>query len=57
MLLPGHGFLEEVSMVARVKPSAVKDMLSDGREIAFFDVREGGEFGDGHPFFRGLRTL
>ncbi len=38
-------------MVARVEPSAVKDMLSDGREIAFFDVREGGEFGDGHPFF------
>lgn len=34
-----------------VEPGAVRDMLSDGQEIAFFDVRENGQFGDGHPFF------
>lgn len=38
-------------MVASVKPATVKEMLSDGKEIAFFDVREGGQYGDGHPFF------
>ena len=38
-------------MVAMVEANAVRDMLSDGKEIAFFDVREGGQFGDGHPFF------
>jgi rhodanese-related sulfurtransferase len=38
-------------MVAMMDVNAVRDMLSDGKEIAFFDVREGGQFGDGHPFF------
>ena len=38
-------------MVAMVEANAVRDLLSDGKEIAFFDVREGGQFGDGHPFF------
>ena len=38
-------------MVSQVEPQAVKEMLSDGQEIAFLDVREHGQFGDGHPFF------
>ncbi len=38
-------------MISTVEPQAVKEMLSDGQEIAFFDVREHGLFGDGHPFF------
>ena len=38
-------------MVAMVEANGVRDMLPDGKEIAFFDVREGGQFGDGHPFF------
>jgi rhodanese-related sulfurtransferase len=38
-------------VVAMVEANAVRDMLFDGKEIAFFDVREGGQFGDGHPFF------
>ena len=32
-------------------PAAVKAMLSDGGEIAFIDVREHGQYGEGHPFF------
>jgi rhodanese-related sulfurtransferase len=30
---------------------AVKPMLKDGCEIAFLDVREHGQYGEGHPFF------
>lgn len=32
-------------------PAAVKPMLSDGDEIALIDVREYGQYGEGHPFF------
>ena len=39
------------SRADRVAPKTVKDWLSDGQEIAFADVRENGQFGDGHPFF------
>lgn len=30
---------------------AVKRLLGDGEEIAFLDVREHGQYGEGHPFF------
>ena len=38
-------------MTREVRPDEVKAWLSDVEEIAFFDVREAGEFGQGHPFF------
>jgi rhodanese-related sulfurtransferase len=38
-------------MTREVRPEEVKKWLSDGDEIAFFDVREAGQFGDAHPFF------
>lgn len=28
-----------------------KSLLSDGNEVAFLDVREHGQYGEGHPFF------
>lgn len=31
--------------------SAIKPLLSDGAEIAFLDLREPGQYGEGHPFF------
>jgi len=34
-----------------VTPQDVKVMISDGEEIAFLDVREHGQYGEGHPFF------
>ena len=36
---------------ARLSPEAVKPLLTDGGEIAFLDVREVGQYGEGHPFF------
>ena len=38
-------------MSPEITPSTLKTWLSDGAEIAFFDVREHGEYGAGHPFF------
>ena len=38
-------------MTREVRPEDVKAWLSDDDEIAFFDVREAGQFGEGHPFF------
>lgn len=38
-------------MGSTVEAATLKTWLSDGREIAFFDVREPGPFADGHPFF------
>src|SRR5262245_54051326 len=38
-------------MVRLVDAPTIKSWLSDGREIAFLDVREHGEYGEGHPFF------
>ena len=38
--------------MAKSFPAAtVKAMLADGREIALLDVREAGQYADGHPFF------
>jgi len=38
-------------MVGHVDPRTLKKWLSDGREIALIDVREHGQYGEGHPFF------
>jgi rhodanese-related sulfurtransferase len=38
-------------MTARVEAGNIKQWLSDGREIALLDVREHGQYGEGHPFF------
>jgi len=37
--------------VETMTPDAVKAALSDGREIALLDIREHGQYGEGHPFF------
>ncbi|MGF6820818.1 rhodanese-related sulfurtransferase [Paraburkholderia atlantica] len=34
-----------------IPATTVREWLNDEEEIAFFDVREAGEFGEGHPFF------
>jgi rhodanese-related sulfurtransferase len=34
-----------------VTATTVREWLNDNDEIALFDVREAGEFGEGHPFF------
>ena len=38
-------------MAKSIPPATVKAMLSDGDEIALLDVREAGQYADGHPFF------
>src|SRR5215813_3937768 len=38
-------------MPERVNATTLKAWLSDGAEIALIDVREHGQYGDGHPFF------
>jgi rhodanese-related sulfurtransferase len=38
-------------MAASIDAPTLKGALSDGREIALIDVREHGQFGEGHPFF------
>lgn len=35
----------------KITPSQLKPLLTDGDEIAFLDVREHGQYGEGHPFF------
>ena len=37
--------------VDHISPSQLQSMLHDGREIALLDVREAGEFGEGHLLF------
>ncbi|MFX0542703.1 rhodanese-like domain-containing protein [Roseovarius sp. S4756] len=36
---------------ARISVAGVRDALSDGGEVAFIDLREFGQYGEGHPFF------
>ncbi|MFX0545074.1 rhodanese-like domain-containing protein [Roseovarius sp. S1116L3] len=36
---------------ARISVAAVREALRDGAEIAFIDLREFGQYGEGHPFF------
>jgi rhodanese-related sulfurtransferase len=38
-------------MIGRVDAVTLKAWLSDGGELAFIDVREQGQHGEGHPFF------
>src|SRR5690348_17793438 len=38
-------------MVSEIDAPTLKAWLSDRAEIAFLDVREAGQFGEGHPFF------
>src|SRR5512145_107889 len=38
-------------MTGHIDAAALKAWLSDGAEIAFIDVREHGQYGEGHPFF------
>jgi rhodanese-related sulfurtransferase len=38
-------------MTERVDARVLKGWLSDGGEIALLDVREPGQYGEGHPFF------
>ena len=38
-------------MTATIDAATLKAWLSDGGEIALFDVREAGQFGKGHLFF------
>jgi rhodanese-related sulfurtransferase len=38
-------------MPAEIDAPTLKSWLSDGREIALFDVREHGQYGAGHLFF------
>ena len=38
-------------MTATIDAATLKAWLSDGREIALLDVREAGQFGEGHLFF------
>ena len=34
-----------------ISAETLKPLLTDGGEIAFIDVREHGQYGEGHPFF------
>lgn len=38
-------------MAKSIPAATVKAMLADGNEIALLDVREAGQYADGHPFF------
>jgi rhodanese-related sulfurtransferase len=38
-------------MTRTVDSKTLKTWLHDGAEIAFFDVREHGQYGEGHPFY------
>jgi rhodanese-related sulfurtransferase len=40
-----------MTMTRTVDPKTLKNWLHDGAEIAFFDVREHGQYGEGHPFY------
>lgn len=35
----------------KITASELKPLLTDGKEIAFLDIREHGQYGEGHPFF------
>ena len=35
----------------KISAADLKPLLTDGEEIAFLDVREHGQYGEGHPFF------
>ncbi len=35
----------------KITANQLKPLLTDGEEIAFLDIREHGQYGEGHPFF------
>ncbi|MGD1877075.1 MAG: rhodanese-like domain-containing protein [Kiloniellaceae bacterium] len=39
------------NLTQSISPQQLKSALSDGHEIALLDVREHGQYGEGHPFF------
>ena len=39
------------SRQTRTQPSDLNPVLSDGGELALLDIREHGQYGEGHPFF------
>jgi len=38
-------------LAERISAASLKPLLTDGAEIAFLDIREHGQYGEGHPFF------
>ena len=38
-------------MISSIDAQTVRQWLQDGNELAFLDVREHGQYGEGHPFF------
>ncbi len=38
-------------MTHRLAPDAAKALVHSGQEVAFLDLREAGQFGEGHPLF------
>jgi rhodanese-related sulfurtransferase len=47
----GRSLDEGEGMTGRIDAGTLKAWLSDGAEIALIDVREHGQYGEGHPFF------
>src|SRR6478672_5953907 len=42
---------EEQQMAGKIAAASLKSLLSENGELALIDVREPGQFGDGHLFF------
>ncbi|MES2610065.1 MAG: rhodanese-like domain-containing protein [Pseudomonadota bacterium] len=40
-----------MTQAPRISPESTQEWLADGQEVALLDVREAGQFGEGHPFF------
>ncbi len=38
-------------MIRAIDPDAAKALVHSGKEVAFLDIREAGQFGEGHPLF------
>lgn len=38
-------------MIRTIDPQAAKALVHSGKEVAFLDIREAGQFGEGHPLF------
>jgi rhodanese-related sulfurtransferase len=49
--MTAHRGEEEEAMTGCIDARTLKAWLSDGAEIAFLDVREPGQYGEGHAFF------
>lgn len=40
-----------MATIDAISPSTLQEWITDGEELALFDVREAGQFGEGHLFF------